>query len=263
MKNFKPVTALSIVFAFGLTGAASAQDEFEALFESRKHQAKNGHELNYRLMSPEKIEEGQSYPLVLFLHGAGERGDDNAAQLVHVVEELATPEMRKRNPCFVLAPQCPEGQKWVEIDWSKPTSTMPEEPSKPLGATSEVIDTLLESLPVDPDRIYVCGLSMGGYGTWDCVQRWPDRFAAGIPICGGGDPAYAERFTNVPIWVFHGDADRAVPVRRSREMVAKLKELNGNVIYTEYPGVGHDSWTQTAQNRLTWDWLFAQSRQKD
>lgn len=236
------------------------QDDLTDRFEAKTYAAANGHDLKYRVMSPEAVENGQKYPVVVFLHGAGERGDDNTAQLVHVVKELATDEMRERYPCYVVVPQCPKEQKWVEVDWSLETSKMPETPSAPLGAVKEVLSNMENELPVDSQRIYVCGLSMGGYGTWDCIQRWPEQFAAAIPICGGGDPAFAKNFVDMPVWVFHGDADNAVNVNRSREMVEKLRELGSGVIYTEYPGVGHDSWTMTAKNRLTWDWLFAQHR---
>ena len=123
---------------------------------------------------------------------------------------------------------------------------------------------LLEELPqefsIDPDRVYVTGLSMGGYGTWDLLTRKPELVAAAIPICGGGDPKHVARFKGTPIWVFHGDGDEAVEVESSREMVAALEAAGGQPIYTEYEGVGHNSWADTYANRAVWDWLFAQRR---
>lgn len=229
-------------------------------FEAKVFETSDTIALPYRILSPPEIEPGQDYPLVLFLHGAGERGTDNTKQLVHVAQELATAEMTDRFPCFVVAPQCPEGERWVEVDWGLLAHEMPAQPSNPLKATLKLLEQLKRDLPIDADRVYICGLSMGGFGTWDAIQRHPELFAAAVPICGGGDPAYAEQIKTMPIWAFHGAADGAVKVQRSREMVKALQAIGGHVIYTEYPGVGHNSWAMTAENRLVWDWLFAHQR---
>ncbi len=246
---------------------SSAEKETDLVkrFESKTYSATGdlNFELGYRMLSPGKVEAGKKYPLVLFLHGAGERGDDNEKQLVHVVQELATDEMQARHPCFLIAPQAPEETRWVEVDWGLDSHKMPKAPSAPLSATFDLLETLKQDLPVDVNRVYICGLSMGGYGTWDALQRHPEHFAAAIPICGGGDPAYAKNIANVPVWAFHGDADGAVKVHRSQEMVNAVRVAGGEVIYTEYPGVGHNSWAMTAANRLVWDWLFAQERKKE
>ena len=238
----------------------AADDDWKAHFASHLYRSPAGGSLPYRLMSPAETEENATYPLVLFLHGAGERGDDNERQLVHVVGDLATDAMRQRHPAFVVAPQCAEDHKWVEVDWSAPSHTMPAEPSLHLRMTLELLDKLTDSLPVDPNRIYIVGLSMGGYGTWDALQREADRFAAAIPICGGGDLEGASAMAAVPIWAFHGDQDTAVPVERSRGMIRALRAAGAQPIYTEYEGVGHNSWAITASNRLTWDWLFSHVR---
>lgn len=239
---------------------ASSQSEISQLFEAKTFKSAAEFTLPYRLLSPAAPEAGKRYPVLLFLHGAGERGSDNEKQLVHVVQELAKPEMRERYPCYLVVPQCPEEIKWVDVDWTQQSHTLPETPSQPLVACYELLAQLEKEYSVDANRIYIGGLSMGGYGTWDALARWPERFAAAIPICGGGDPAQARRMVAVPTWVFHGDQDLAVPVGRSREMVHAIREHQGQVIYTEYPNVGHNSWAMTAANRLVWDWLFAQSR---
>ena len=127
----------------------------------------------------------------------------------------------------------------------------------------ELITSLQKELSIDEDRIYVTGLSMGGFGVWDAIQRHPKRFAAAAPVCGGGDPAYAKDIAHVPIWAFHGDADGAVKPMRSRDMIAALKEAGGEPKYTEYPGVGHNSWAATYANRDLYSWLFAQKRERD
>ncbi|QDT35208.1 putative hydrolase [Thalassoglobus polymorphus] len=240
--------------------SAEKETDLVKRFESKTFSASNDLDLGYRMLSPKKVESGKKYPLVLFLHGAGERGDDNKKQLVHVAQELATDEMQARHSCFVIAPQAPNETRWVEVDWGLDAHKMPKTPSVPMAATFELLEQLKKDLPVDVDRIYICGLSMGGYGTWDAVQRHPELFAGAISICGGGDPAYAEQIANVPVWAFHGDADTAVKVHRSREMVNAVRKAGGEAIYTEYAGVGHNSWAVTAANRLVWDWLFAQKK---
>ncbi|MCA8998348.1 MAG: prolyl oligopeptidase family serine peptidase, partial [Planctomycetaceae bacterium] len=135
--------------------------------------------------------------------------------------------------------------------------------SKPLALVMALVDHFQIAQPIDPDRIYVVGLSMGGFGTWDLLQRQSEKYAAAVPICGGGDPTYAKKIGTVPIWAFHGDQDTVVKPHRSREMVQALRELGNPVIHTEYPGIGHNSWTPTAENRLVWDWLFAQRRRSE
>lgn len=244
----------------GSSGECHA-DETDSLFRREVFTSSSGESIPYRLMSPQNIEPGVTYPLVLFLHGAGERGTDNDRQLVHVAKELATPELRKRYPAFVIAPQCPEKKRWVEVPWEEDQHLQPEVPSDPMKLVIELLDESQKKLPIDPNRIYYVGLSMGGFGVWDLAQRQPDRCAGVIPICGGGDRTRAHVLKDVPVWAFHGDSDAVVKVFRSRDMIQAIREAGGHPVYTEYPGVGHNSWTQTAKNPLVWDWLFAQSRQ--
>jgi predicted peptidase len=232
------------------------------MFEPRQFADEQGNVLKYRLLKPANYNVNRKYPVVIFLHGAGERGDDNKIQLVHGMKDFLDPERRKNMPCYVVAPQCPTGKKWVEVDWSAASSKMPEQPSDSLGLTIKLVQSMIDTAAVDPNRIYITGLSMGGYGTWDAVARYPDMFAAAAPICGGGDPETAPRFTHIALWAFHGDQDQAVKVERSRQMIEALKEAGGEPKYTEYPGVGHDSWTETYKNPEFHDWLFAQRRQK-
>jgi predicted peptidase len=211
----------------------------------------------YRLFSPE-TQAGKKYPLVVFLHGSGERGEDNENQLRHGLAMMSSAEFQAKEPVFLLAPQCPNGRKWSEVDWSKMESALPAEPSVPMTGVMKMIDSLVVSAPVDPDRIYITGLSMGGYGTWDAISRWADRFAAAVPVCGGGDEKQAARLTGIPIWCFHGDQDKAVPVERSRNMIEAIKGAGGKPNYTEYPGVGHNSWDKAYADPALYKWLFAQ-----
>lgn len=244
--------------------AAAVTDPMK-MFEPRQFAADNGDQLNYRLLKPAdhapgKYDANKKYPLVLFLHGAGERGNDNAAQLKHCMSEFCKPERREQFPCYVLAPQCPAEQKWVEVDWSSDNPEYPESISRPLELTLQVIDAMLADAAVDKSRVYVAGLSMGGYGTWDALARRPELFAAGIPICGGGNVANVAKFKQIPLWCFHGAEDPVVKPEKSREMIAALRAVGSEPRYTEYPGVQHNSWTQTFANVDTFQWLFAQKK---
>lgn len=240
---------------------ASAADAAER-FEKREFSDAHGGQLLYRLLKPNPYDSNKKYPLVIFLHGAGERGNDNTKQLVHGMNDFASDKIMKSYPAFVIAPQCLEEKQWVNVSWSADKHTMPEKPAEPLRQTMDVVEALQKEFSIDKDRLYITGLSMGGYGTWDAIQRYPDRFAAAAPICGGGDVTGAEAFKHVPVWAFHGDQDTAVKVGRSREMIEALKKAGGSPKYTEYKGVGHDSWSATYRDEEFYKWMFAQKRQE-
>ena len=248
--------------------AAGMTIDLERLYEERSVRMDEGTatvEFRYRLLRPEASSgdqrDGHRYPLVLFLHGAGERGNDNAKQLKYLPTWLAEPDLCRRHPCFVLAPQCRMDERWVDVSWADTTSTpQPAVPTVDLSAAMKALEQTLVRESVDPDRVYLTGLSMGGYGTWDLATRLPDRFAAILPVCGGGDERVAARIAKLPIWCFHGDADTAVSVERSRCMIAAVKAAGGRPIYSELAGVGHDSWTPAYRDRFVLDWLFSQRR---
>lgn len=237
-----------------------AADDYRGRYEACQHVDADGAKLLYRLLKPTQYDSQVKYPLVLFLHGAGERGDDNIRQLVHGMNDFASDETMAKYPCFVVAPQCPKEQKWVDVNWSATGHAMPARAADPLRLTMEAIAALEKQFSIDPARIYVTGLSMGGYGSWDAIARYPDRFAAAAPICGGGDPAQAGRFAQLPVWAFHGGKDGVVKPQRSREMVEAIKAAGGTPKYTEYPDAGHDSWTATYKDPEFFAWLFAQRR---
>jgi predicted peptidase len=236
-------------------------------YEQRVHKYTGGkykdEEFKYRLLSPAKPEKDKKYPVILFLHGAGERGDDNEAQLKYFPTWMAEAKMREKYPCYVIAPQCRSGEKWSVANWgAKESDAMPKEPTEQLSAAIGMLDSLMKSgMPVDEKRVYLTGLSMGGYGSWELAMRQPDRFAAVAPICGGGDESQAEKLVKVPIWAWHGDADNAVPVERSRKMIEAITKAGGKPKYTELKGVGHDSWTPayTKDDGLI-PWMFEQAK---
>ena len=218
-----------------------------------------GEVLLYRFAAPK--EDVGPIPLVLFLHGAGERGSDNVAQLKHGVGPILNFFARKGEPVCLLAPQCPEGRKWVEVDWAAASHAMPPEASVSMRLALELVEKTIRTRKVDPSRVYVTGLSMGGFGTWDAIGRRPDLFAAAMSICGGGDPHQTWRFRAMPVYAVHGGADTVVPTVRSREMVTALWNIQGCVSYTEYPGCGHNSWEPAYADNVLLGRFFSQTRQ--
>lgn len=203
--------------------------------------------LKCRLMSPSSIGCGNRFPLLVFLHGAGQRGVDNEIQLAGLPEQLAEAASREHFPCFAIAPQCPSEHVWANMD----------------RELNELIRQTIQQYPVDVHRIYLTGLSMGGFGCWALAASEPDLFAAVVPICGGGDPRSALSLVDVPIWAVHGDEDQIVPVSHSQRMVRAIRDLGGSKIhYTELQGVGHDSWTQAYRDpHGVLEWTFQQRRQ--
>lgn len=239
------------------------------IFGQREHFSKeefkrDENSLLYRFSSPENYnsESLERYPLLIFLHGAGERGNDNEIQLSYVDKIFGSEEFRYEFPCFVIVPQCPEDKRWVEVDWGLPSHTQPEEMSISLKLTMALVYETMMNYRIDTQRIYVVGLSMGGYGTWDLITRFPYLFAGAIPICGGGDEKVADKIVDVPVWAFHGAKDKAVPVDRSRNMINTIKENGGNPKYTEYPDKGHLVWTSAFETEGIWEWLFSQTNNR-
>ena len=243
---------------------AQMSQELLRQYRAEEFKSRDGGMIPYRILTPPSLEPGQTYPLVLFLHGAGERGNDNQAQLVHGASEFARADRQKKHPAFVVFPQCPVNQRWVESAWDLPSGKNEFEvaPSKPMSLTLDLVDTLIRDLPIDPNRVYVTGLSMGGQGTWFAAVSKPHRFAAMLEVCGGGDPSWADQYAGIPVWAFHGQKDTVVPISRAREMIVGLTEAGHSpeLRYTEYPNVGHNSWSQTFKRDDVFDWLFSQRK---
>jgi predicted peptidase len=200
--------------------------------------------LAYVLRAPDAIEgeEPEAWPLVVFLHGSGERGSDLERLRRH--GPLALVDQGRELPFYALVPQCPTDSDWRPL----------------LSLIWEEIDRLLATEAIDPERIYLTGLSLGGYGTWALAAYAPDRVAALAPICGGGDPRLAEKLSAIPAWFVHGALDRAVGIEESAALVRALREAGGSPRFTVYPYGGHNVWTRTYEDEAFWDWLLAQRR---
>jgi len=226
--------------------------ELEKEFEARVYTDADGNTMPYRLLMPEKYDASKKYPLVLFLHGAAERGDDNDSQLANGVLNFATKRNRELYPCFVVAPQCPANSAWVDI-WNDILS-------EPMRMVFEILQALQKEFSIDQRRRYITGISMGGFATWDTIERMPGYFAAAVPVCGGGDTSSAYRIVHLPVWAFHGEDDQIVSVQYSRDMIASIKKAGGNPKYTEYPGVGHASWNYAYKDPELYEWLFSQEK---
>lgn len=236
--------------------AADAITDFEAaVFQDGTHG------LPYRFHKPPIVAVGTRYPLVLLLHGYGERGSDNQRQLIG----FSGAEFWKKYPCFVVVPQCPlddsVGQAvWVSADYGALRHSMHPLPTWPLQAVLHLLDKVATENPTDPNRVYVSGLSMGGFATWELLQRRPGFFAGAVPVCGGADLEFVQSIAQTPVWVWHGANDDIVKVQRSRDVVEAIRDLGGIVKYSEIPGAGHGVWSQAYADPEVWNWLFAQSR---
>jgi len=216
-----------------------------------------GDTLNYRLLFPE-ADTLRKYPLVIFLHGSGERGYDNEAQLKWGVMNFATDENMMRHPALVIAPQCPQNSSWS--NFSRSDMKLQPSPTKPMELLIGLIHQLIKTMPIDTNRIYITGLSMGGYGTYDAIERYPHLFAAAVPVCGAGDTAKASSIAYLPIWIFHGAEDPAVNPVYLLNMVEALTKAGAHPGFTQYPESGHFSWLGAYRDALMMEWLFRQHK---
>ena len=221
---------LTIILSISFIGQMQAQQVEKV--------SKSG--IKYLEYMPQVHEGSQELPLLIFLHGMGERGDDLNKLKVHGPPSFL--DDKADFPFITISPQCPDTVVWNE------------------AILLPFYEEIIEKYPVDKNRIYLTGLSMGGFGTWGSIVAKPDLFAAAVPICGGGNPAKLEAVKSLPIWVFHGAKDKVVPIIRSEEMVNKLKELGSNVKFTVYPEAGHDSWTKTYANPKLYEWFLSHQK---
>jgi len=227
-------------------------------FEAKTFQASNGQSIRYSILEPLNVQEDETYPLVLCLHGS--RGGTKAP------EALATDERRNKYPCFIMAPASPRNKFWSTggiPDHVTPETLRKRGMDKLESVEVELMEALedvLAKYPVDPDRIYITGQSKGGHGTWGTILKHPHRFAAAAPICGPVGTVDFKPLAPLPIWIFHGNADTSVDVSISRKAFKDLLDVGGKPGYTEFPGVGHSSWLPAYAMDSLWDWMFKQSR---
>lgn len=238
-----------------------AEDVDNAAPEARVFKDAEGKTMPYRILKPINYDPKEKYPLVLCLHGAGGRGSDNRSRGSEAFKVLSRDNIRGDYPAFLLTPQCPKGKKWVDTSWTKGSYPIANTPiSEQMKMVLEILRSMRKEFNIDPDRIYVTGQSMGGYGTWDIILRNPSLFAAAIPVCGAGDPERASSIAHLPIWAFHGEKDPTVPVSGSRDMLEAIKKAGGDMKYTEYPGVRHNSWKKAWEEKDLVPWLFKQKK---
>ncbi len=206
--------------------------------------------LNYQFLGNPKWKRGERYPLLIWLHGAGQSGSDNEAQMGGATKAFSTPENQDERPCFILAPQCPSR----DIGWKNEVT----------ANLMALIADLTDHLPIDESRIYLTGSSMGGFGSWNLATNYPGVFAAVVPLCGGGDPKKAEILKTTPIWAFHGDKDEEVSVEKSRAMFQAIQAIGGELIqYSELAGEGHLISGGVYAKPELHEWIFAQKKAEE
>lgn len=235
-----------------------------SLYQKRVYTSSDGKALNYRILYPKGYHKNKKYPVLLFLHGAGERGNDNEKQLIHGADLFLKTENMDKFPAIVLFPQCPENKSWASLNIKQEDGKkiyQRNSGNRP-GEMAELLDGFLNEIKntteVDSKRLYIMGLSMGGFGTLEMLYLFPDRFATAVPICGGHMTDLAGVYAKkVPIWLFHGAKDNVVPPDFSRNLYAKLKELGAEVKYTEFPEADHNSWDSTFATPELLTWIFS------
>jgi len=238
------ILALCVV----LPAALAADEKTEAGQRPQTFEKTITVKLDYLLYLPEGYDKQQDkkWPLIVFLHGSGESGSD-----INMVKKHGPPKLLAAGGAelpvkdfVVVSPQCPAARR----GWNTDHLNM-------------LLDDILDKYRVDQDRVYLTGLSMGGFGTWSWAEHYPERFAAIAPMCGGGDPIFANRLRKMPIWVFHGEKDPVVPIKSSEVMVEAVKKAgNENVKFTRYPNAGHDCWTESYNNPELYEWFLQHKR---
>ena len=228
----------------------SRNPRYESEYEHHVFKGTGEGELKYGWLAPLKVKQGDKYPLVICLHGSG--GSVKASAV------LARLPMRGQHPAFIMVPEAERPFTWAktEVIRRPGAEAMPEK----LPVLIEAIRSLLKTEAIDPARIYITGQSMGGVGSWGAIAQHAEIFAAAVPVCGAWRTEDVPKMIGVPVWAFHGEKDPTVPVKFSRDITAAITKAGGTAKYTEYPGVGHDSWTKAYDDQEMWKWLFAQKR---
>ena len=247
--------------AMTVSVSAVRPDEARTLKDVYVNDELDGYEIPYVLYLPANYDESKSYPVLLLLHGAGERGNDNELQLFHAVDELYETRQALMDECIFLVPQCPNDEQWVDWPWTNGNYSVDEIPeSKALSTVMKLLNKILADYAADTNRVYIMGISMGGFGTWDALVRHESTFAAGVPLCGGGDPSKVDILKEIPIWCVHGNADTAVPFAGTEEMYNTIVSAGGErITFEPMDGMGHNIWDYATTNGDLIDWLFTQN----
>ncbi len=229
-------------------------------YEKRVWNNAKDEKLNYRFRKPNNCNPNKKYPILFFLHGAGGRGSNNKDQILDAgsINAFTKQGIFNKHDSYLLAAQVPNNEKWVNVDWGSLEHTMPKI-SKTMFLAFELLDDTLIKNNIDINRIYVVGISMGGFGVWDALQRRPNFFAAGIPICGGGDIKQSKSISHIPIWIWHGSQDAVINVKRSRDMYNSIKQFTHKIKFTEIKDRGHNVWIDAWNSKNLWNWLYLQS----
>ncbi|QLE02251.1 dienelactone hydrolase family protein [Galbibacter sp. BG1] len=237
----------------------------QGLYEKNNF-VKDGDTLRYRIMLPKNFSEDKKYPLVLFLHGAGERGNDNESQLTHGSSLFASEENREKYPAVVIFPQCPKNDYWSNADVDRSDDGVKlvfhddKEATKPMALTMQLLQQFLDKSFIKKDQVYAIGLSMGGMGTFEILSRKPETFAAAIPICGGGSEEAVTKYVDTPLWIFHGAQDNVVNPMYSIKMVSALLKAGGHPKFTLFDDANHNSWDPAFSQPDFLSWLFSHQR---
>ena len=241
--------------------AIGANAQVPNTFSAKSYTNGKGDTLYYRQLTPD-ANPTRHYPLLIFLHGSGERGADNISQLKWGVMNFATEQNQLKYPAVIIAPQCPANMGWTGPGGDRAANTAPlaASPTKPMELLLALIKKIRAEGQIDTSRIYITGLSMGGFGTFDAIEREPGLFAAAVPVCGGGDPAKAVSLAHLPIWIFTGAEDPAVNPEFSLNMLQALWKAGAHPGFTMLPEVGHFSWLGAYTDPLMMEWLFRQRK---
>jgi len=254
-----------LLFAVFFSWKNGISQDHIGLFHKKTY-TKGNQFMPYRILLPQDYDTNRAYPLLLVLHGAGERGNDNEAQLKHGADLFLKTEVRQDYPAIVVFPQCAQDGYWSNVDRergeAKFTFTFSSNgaPTPQMETLQNLVADLTKRYNVDLSRIYVGGLSMGGMGTFEIVRRNPKLFAGAFAICGGAHPDTASKMINTPFWIFHGDSDKVVAYEHSVLIVAALKAAGAKVKFTTYDGVGHNSWSKAFEDKQLLPWLFSNKK---
>ena len=252
--------AISLL-AWLLATAALAAEEKKASFESEVHVGHKGEKMPYRILKPQGFDKAKKYPIVLFLHGWGERGTDNKAQLKTIGSVFRKVAIREKYPCFVIAPQA--SGSWVERPVFDKPILLSKNPTANLMMAVEIVAKVEKKYSTDANRVYVMGYSNGACGVWELLERIPQKIAAAVLMAGAGDPAHVAGAKGVAIWAFHGDKDDTIPIARMMELMSALKAAHATPLYTIVPKGGHGIAPAAAFSEPNlFPWMFAQQRGK-